>query len=115
MRATALTPGDLQIEVVNDATRMITFAVWEMSGPTLDDELADKPAGTDMALPPDDEAPTGELAYYADVPPGGTQSWSVPVSAGNTYLIDCLTTATSDGDNYYDHLWRPAVIEVVEP
>jgi hypothetical protein len=113
--ATAVTPGDLQIEVVNDSTRMITFAVWEMSGPALDDQLADRPAGTDIALPPGDEAPDGELAYYADVPPGGTQSWSVPVTAGNTYLIDCLTTATSDGDNYYDHLWRPAAIEVVEP
>jgi hypothetical protein len=40
----------------------------------------------------------------------------VAVTAGNSYLVDCLTTAASDGASYYyDHLWRPAVIEVVEP
>ena len=112
---TALTPGVLRIEAVNDSTRMITFAVWMMSGPALDDQLADRPAGTDIALSPDDEAPDGELAFYTEVAPGSTQTPSVAVVAGHTYLVDCLTRDTSGGGDFYDHLWRPAAIEVVEP
>lgn len=112
---TALTPGDLQIEFVNDSPRTITFAVWMMNGAALEDQLANRPAGTDIALPPDDAVPEGELAFYFDVAPGGTQTGSVAVTAGNGYLVDCLTTAASDEGDYYDHLWRPATIDVVEP
>jgi hypothetical protein len=112
---TTLTPGDLRIEFINDSPRGITFAVWTMNGAALEDQLANRPAGTDIALLPDDAVPDGDLAFFFNVAPGGSRSESLAVTAGNSYLVDCLTTAASDDGDYYDHLWRPAAIEVVEP
>jgi hypothetical protein len=110
-----VTPGLMAFEFVNDATQPITFAVWTMTPTAADEELARRPVGTDIAIPPDDEPPSGEGWFYEVVPPGSTEIRSSQVVSGRTYLVDCLTSATIYGDTYHDHLWRPAAIEVVEP
>jgi hypothetical protein len=112
---TTVTSGDLRIEFVNDGDRTITAALWVMSGTALEEQLAARPAGTDIDIGPNDEAPDGSIEYYTEVAPGSTAIQSAAVVAGHTYLVDCLTTATTADDDYYDHLWRPATIEVVEP
>ncbi|MDJ0792390.1 MAG: hypothetical protein QNJ71_10880 [Acidimicrobiia bacterium] len=112
---TTITPGVLRIEFVNNGDRTITAALWRMSGAPLENELAEEPAGTDVDLTPDDPPPLGSLEFSTDVEPGSTVSESAEVAAGYTYLVDCLTTASTGDDAYHDHLWRPAAIEVVEP
>jgi hypothetical protein len=110
-----VTPGLMAFEFVNDGTQPITFAVWTMTPTAADEELANRPVGTDIAIPPGDEAPSGMDLFYDIVQPGSTQIRSSQVASGYTYLVDCLTSATDAGEDYYDHLWRPAAIEVVEP
>ena len=113
---TRVTPGYLRIEFVNDGDRSITASLWMMSGTALDEELAERPVGTSTDLGPgNEESPEGSLEYFMEVGSGSAVSRSAEVVAGNTYLVDCLTSVSAGDDSYYDHLWRTAAIEVVEP
>jgi len=81
-----------------------------MEEPALGAELGRTPIGSDMALAFGDPEPAGLRWFLFGAKAGESVTQSSTLSAG-TYIIDCVTF-TSDVP---DHLWRPAMIEVVAP
>jgi hypothetical protein len=72
----------------------------------LDQELANAPEGGDFF--PGDKAPLGEAVIMEEHDPG-TVTLPISLEPG-TYLVE----AAIAGDTEPTHVWRPAVIEVVD-
>lgn len=111
---TRIIEGWVEFTLVNSAGRAVTLSSWGMSAAALADELERTPVGTDRELLPDEGEPTGSHTYRT-APPGGEAGMRDELVVGNTYLIDCTTTGIQDQNEYQDHLWRTASIEVVAP
>lgn len=113
---TSILEGEVEITFVNEGPRFMLVGVWKMFGTELAAELERTPVDTDRALDPDDPIPLGDLALVLEADAGEEVTDTVLLTAPQTHLIDCLTTATDEtGDDYNDHLWRVAEIEILEP